>query len=86
MSADQQLIDEIFREKVLRARAMTPEEKFGSVYRLFEQACEVARAGIRDQYPDVDAAQIEKELERRLTIGRRLEEQSRGQHWSKNGS
>lgn len=86
MSPEQSLIDEIYREKVIRARQMSPEEKFDAGYTLFEQACEVTRAGIRDQHPEADEAQVEQLLERRLAIGALLDEQSRGRWRANHGT
>jgi hypothetical protein len=63
----------LFREEVLSARAMTPEEKLLAGARLFDYACEIARAGIRRQHPEADDRQVETLLEQRLALGRTLE-------------
>lgn len=49
------------------------EEKFLAGPNLFELACEFMRAGIRNQHPDADEAQVQRILEERLALGRRLE-------------
>lgn len=77
MSPDQALIDRIYREKVLRARRMSPEEKLGAAYALFEAACEMTRAGIRARHPGADEARVAALLRERLKIGKLLDEQSR---------
>jgi hypothetical protein len=46
-----ELVDAIFRERVLRARATPPGEKLLDGPRLFDYACRVTKAGIRHQYP-----------------------------------
>jgi len=68
------LIDSIYRERVLRARAMPPEAKLFAGSRLFEYACEITRAGIRAQFPDADEARVQQILNERLALRRRLEE------------
>jgi hypothetical protein len=69
-----ELIDEIYRERVLRARQTPPEEKLLAGPRLFERSCSLMRAGIRSQYPDADEAQVEDILRQRLAIVRRLQD------------
>ena len=69
-----ELARQIDREKIERARAMSLTEKFRAGAELFEEACEVARCGIRSMHPDWVEAQVEAELARRLQIGRRSKE------------
>lgn len=73
MEPTQELIDEIYRSKVLRARAMSPEERMLDGPRLFEMGCEITRAGIRAQHPNADEAEVERILKDRLALARRLE-------------
>lgn len=74
MEPTQELIDDIYRERVLRARAMSPEEKLLAGPRLFDWACRIARDGIRSQHPDATDEQVEAILLQRLAWRRRLEE------------
>ena len=74
MSTNRALIDQLFREKVLRARRMLPEEKLLAGARLFEFACRVTEAGIRDQFPDADQVRVREILSQRLALRRRLDE------------
>ncbi|MBI1373453.1 MAG: hypothetical protein GC159_12055 [Phycisphaera sp.] len=74
MEPTKELIDDIYREKVLHARSRSPRTKLLSGPRLFEAACERMRAGIRYQHPDYDDAAVEHELRRRLDISRRLDD------------
>lgn len=67
--------DELYLEKVLRARAMSGEEKLLAGLQLFEFDCEVMKAGIRHQYPDADEAEVLARLRERFAIRRRLEAQ-----------
>lgn len=74
MEPTQELIDDIYRRKVLRARAMPPEEKLFAGIKLFEFACDLSRSGIRHQFPDADEKRVEEILEQRLALRKRLEE------------
>ena len=74
MAPTQELIDAIYRSKVLRARAMSPEEKMLDGPRLFEMACEITKSGIRRQHPNADEAEVQRILNDRLALARRLEE------------
>ena len=51
MQPTQEMIDDIYRERVLRARRMTVAEKFLAGGDLFDDVCERMRAGIRSQFP-----------------------------------
>ena len=70
----QPLMDEIFRDKVLRARQQTPESKLFEGIELFEDALVWMRAGIRGQFPQFDDAQVEAEVHRRIARIRQVEE------------
>ncbi len=74
MEPSKELIDALFRERVLRARAMSPEEKLLEGPRLFDEACRRMADGIRDQYPDADERRVQEILNQRLALLRRLEE------------
>lgn len=68
------LQDELFIDKVLRARRRSISEKILDGPRLFESACAMMRNGIRAQFPDLGEEQVELELRRRLEIKRRIDE------------
>ena len=72
----QQLIDDLYKQEVLEARAMTPEEKFFLGQQLFEAACRITLAGIANQFPDASEAERTEILRKRLELQRRLEEAS----------
>jgi hypothetical protein len=76
MEPTKELIDAIYRERVLRARATPPAEKFLQGARLFDMVCRIMRDGIRNQYPEADERRIEELLVHRLELARRLEEPS----------
>ncbi len=72
--ATSDLADAIFREKVLRARQQTPSEKWALCFELHELAIATMRSGIAAQHPELDAAGIAAELDRRLRLRRQIEE------------
>jgi hypothetical protein len=74
--ATQRLIDELYREELIEARAMSPEQKLLLGEELFAYACSITRAGIRNQFPDADETERRRILERRLELQRKLEERA----------
>lgn len=72
MEPTRELIDQLYHERVLRARQMPPEEKLLAGAELFEWACTITRAGIRQQHPDADESRIEAILTERLALQDRL--------------
>ncbi len=73
MEPDRELIDRLFRERVQRARAMSPEEKLLAGPRLLDRSCRIMADGIRDEFPDADEARVQEILRQRLDLARRLE-------------
>jgi hypothetical protein len=67
------LIEQLYHEEVLDARSMSPEDKFFLGEELFDYACEITMAGIRNQNPNFSEADCERELERRLDFAARME-------------
>jgi hypothetical protein len=74
MEPTKELGDQLYRDKVLAARAMSPEERARAGLRLYEMACKIARDGIRHQFPDTSEGEVNRHLAARLELGRRLEE------------
>jgi len=72
----QRLIDELYREELREARAMAPAEKILAGQQLFESACRITLAGIRNQNPGAAEEQCLEILRQRLEWQRRLEETS----------
>ena len=72
----QRLIDELYREELREARAMSPAEKILAGQQLFESACRITLAGIRNQNPEASEEQCLGILRQRLELQRRLEESS----------
>jgi hypothetical protein len=75
MEPSKELIDDIYRERVLRARRTPPEEKFLAGPRLFAWSCRLMAEGIRNEYPDADEQRIQQILRERLALLRRLRQQ-----------
>lgn len=73
MSFDPEISERLDQEKILRAMAMSPEEKLLAGLRLFDRSCRIMTDGIRDQFPDADEASVQRILLERLTLIRRLE-------------
>jgi hypothetical protein len=72
MESIRELADEIYRERVLRARRTPMEEKILAGAELFEFACRITCDGIRHQNPEADEAQVQALLRDRLALARRM--------------
>lgn len=60
------LAEDIYRNRVLRARKMSADEKLWAGEELFEYACSITLGGIRHQFPNYSEADCRAELDRRL--------------------
>jgi len=74
MEPTKELIDALYRERVERARQMSPADKVLAGLRLFELTSRIMADGIRDQFPDADEHRIQEILRERLALSRRLED------------
>jgi hypothetical protein len=74
MESIQVLADDIYRERVLRARATPPEQKLLDSLRLFELPCRIMMDGIRNENPQADDLQVQEILARRFDLLRKLEQ------------
>lgn len=68
-----QLIDQLYIEKVLRARMIPPERKFLAGARLFEYARRIAMSAIKAENPNATPEEQRKMFRRRLQIARILD-------------
>lgn len=57
-------------EQIQRYRGMTGEQRLRIALELHEMSCEIAREGIRRQYPNASEAEVEKHLCARLKLAR----------------
>jgi hypothetical protein len=73
MQPTKELIDELYRERVERARKMSPEDKLLAGARLFDRSCRIMADGIRDEFPDADEQRVKEILRERLALARRFE-------------
>ena len=67
---------EEYRQAVLRARAMSGEEKIREGARLFQEECERMKDAIRKEMPEICEEMVQCELSSRLE--QRREEEERG--------
>ena len=72
MKPSEALIDAIYRERVLRARRTSFEDKFRAGPQLFASVCERMAAGLRDENPEADDGRVGELLEQRLQLLERL--------------
>jgi hypothetical protein len=73
MQSIKQLADELFLDKVRRARAENPSDKFLDGARLFDFVCRIMSDGIRNQYPHAQEEEVQQRLFERVAIARRLD-------------
>jgi len=74
MEPDQRLIDEIYREKVMRARSMSPARRAEIGAELSDVSGRMMREAIRRQFPQVSEAQIHELMRERIELARRLDD------------
>ena len=70
----QELLDDIFRRRVLQARRTPPDQRFLDCLKLFERSLGLMRDGIRIQFPQADETEVERILRERLDRVRKMEE------------
>lgn len=58
------------QRQIERYRQMTGEERLKIALDLHEFACNVAREGIRRQFPEATADEVEQHLRRRIELSR----------------
>jgi hypothetical protein len=56
--------------QIQRYRAMTGEQRLKIALDLHEFACNIARAGVRRQFPDASPDEVEAHLRRRIELSR----------------
>ena len=56
--------------QISRYRQMTGEQRLALALDLHEFACEIARAGIRQQHPNADETEVARLLRQRLELAR----------------
>ncbi len=66
------IIDELYRQEVLEARRMSPEDKLILGERLFRWACAITLEGVRMQNPEADEVECQRLLRARIELGKKL--------------
>lgn len=56
------------QEQIRRYQQMTGEQRLALALQLHELSCNVAREGIRQQNPQADEAEVERQLRQRLRL------------------
>lgn len=72
MEPTPELIDTIYRERILKARHTPLDEKLLLGPQLFAEVCERMADGIRDEYPEADEERVQDILRARLALLQRL--------------
>jgi hypothetical protein len=62
--------EQALNAQIERYRGMSGESRLAVALRLHELSCQVAREGIRRQYPTATSEQVEEHLRRRLELAR----------------
>ena len=74
MEPTKELIDELYREEIARARSIPPGVKLLLGPQLFDDVLKRMEAGIRHQHPGSSDEQVKQILLDRLRITRRLQD------------
>ena len=62
--------DVALQKQIERYRQMTGEQRLALALELHEMSCDIAREGIRRQYPEADAAEVERLIRHRIELAR----------------
>ncbi len=60
------------RKQIEIYQRMTPEQRLERELDAWEFACEVSRCGIRHQHPEATPEEVERLLQERIALGRRV--------------
>ena len=74
MNKLQPLIDELYREEILRARKQTPQERVRAAFEIAPFARAMMYAGIRRQHPQADDGELLRLARERIAKVRRINE------------
>ncbi len=74
MNEFQPLIDQLYREEILRARQQTPQQRLRATFEVTEFALRMMRDSIRQRHPEADAAEIIRLGRERIAKVRRIDE------------
>ena len=74
MNEFQPLIDQLYREEILHARKMTPQQRIAAAFEIAPLALGFMYAGIRRQHPEADDAELLRLARERIAKVRRMHE------------
>jgi len=74
MNPHQPLIDQLYREEILRARAQSPEERIRGAFEMSKLALGIMRAGVRHQFPGATEEEVLEHCRERLRRMRRTQD------------
>ncbi len=61
------MVDAIHRDQIMRARKMTPEERFAEAMDLMDFSYEVMECGVRTDHPDATDEEVTQILRKKLS-------------------
>lgn len=73
MEPTAELLDQLDREDLAQARAMSGSQKLRAGGDLFDDACRWTLAGIRRDHPGISTSEAMAELKRRIEFSKSLE-------------
>jgi hypothetical protein len=74
MEPTQEMVDELFRERIRRGGDTPPDQKILDSLRSFDLSCRLMDDGIRHEFPDADDAEVRRIRSERINRIRKLEE------------
>lgn len=77
MNPHQPLIDQLYREEILRARAQTPQERLRATFEVTRFALRLMRDHIRNRHPEADEQELTRLGRERIGKVRRMDEMRR---------
>lgn len=75
MEPTPEYIDQLYLQKVERARQTPPERKFLAGARLYEYARKIAMSAIKTENPEASPEELRRIFQHRLATSRMLEDQ-----------
>ena len=74
MNPHQPFIDQLYREEILRARKLTPQQRLRAIFEVTKFALRMMRGSLRHHHPEADDAEILRLARERIAKVRRLNE------------
>ncbi|MEN3942658.1 hypothetical protein WJU23_15260 [Prosthecobacter sp. SYSU 5D2] len=68
------MVDAIHRDQIMRARKMTPEERFAEAMDLMDFSYEVMESGVRHDHPDATDEEVTQILRKKLSRLRHMDD------------